>query len=198
MVIRHPLSSYKNEQSDSYMCVPACLNMIFRRRGMATYPQIQIAYALGLKVPLELKSKYPNAIVSNEELDWGVHPRKDGSTIEQFLKTNNIHLISRYFNVREIPHSSMIDFLSDNIKKGNDILVGYNYFSAFQKGLDVGHVSLVESIDTLENIIGLIDPEDLLPVKIKISNLLIGIFSKNSGFWVFGEDQKDICSNYVY
>ena len=60
---------YKSEASDSFMCVPTCINMILERRGYEKIEPSIIACELGLVVPTKLAHKYTFAKVSNNKQD---------------------------------------------------------------------------------------------------------------------------------
>lgn len=187
---------YVLEKSNSYMCFPACLNMIFKRRGLRVFPQQQIAYSLNLKVPLPMKEKYPGAQFTEIEAEWGVHPN-ERNLLEEFINKNEIKLSLKYINARDIPSHSIMDFLCDNLEAGNDIIVGYDYAAVFQDGLNVGHVSLISSVDDLRNLIILTDPEEVQPVQINAKQLTAGILKGSSGFWVFSSPNGRIFTCYL-
>lgn len=196
MARHQPENLYIAERSDSYMCFPACLNMIFKRRDLKIFPQQQIAYSLGLKIPLYMKEKYPNAQISDIESEYGVHPNNENS-LEQFINRNGIELKLKYINLKDIPSNSIIDCLCDNLETGNDIIVGYDYATVFQDGLHVGHVSLICSVDELKNTVVLMDPEEYQPIEVDIRKLLAGILKRSSGFWIFSSLGETISVNYL-
>ena len=197
MIVQHPGNSYIYEQSNFLMCVPACLNMILRRRNLTTYPQAEIACQLGLVVPPELIAEYPGARTSADEKDWGVHPQSDRTTIEGFLRKKGIPLAFKYMGAREIPTDSIIDFLSDNLQQDNDIIVGYNYTEVFKEGKNVGHVNLVKSVNTSIETVELLDPEDTETKTVLLKDLIRGVLDKRDGFWVFAESNRRIISTYI-
>jgi hypothetical protein len=110
MLVSNASGRYAYGRSDSYLCVPACLNMIFGRHGFKTLPQDVIARSLGLVVPLELRSRYPWAFVSNEESGWGVHAQADGSTIDRFLEDMRISLHHTFVEGNHIGAKTLLVF----------------------------------------------------------------------------------------
>ena len=178
------------------MCYPACLNMIFKRRGLNTYSQLQIASSLGLKIPPSLKNKYPETEVSDDETQWGVHPDKDNS-LQRFINDNSIDLYFKFLNLRSIPSNTIIDCINDNLEKGNDIIVGYDYATVFEAGENVGHVSLLSSLNEVANTVQLVDPEVPHPIEVCIKKLLKGIYKRYSGFWIFIRPGEHISIDYI-
>lgn len=197
MIVKHPGNSYRYEQSDYFMCVPACLNMILKRRNLTTYPQAEIAYHLDLVVSPELIAKYPRARVSADEKDWGVHPQSDRTTIEEFLRKQGIPLVFKYISAKEVPTDSVTDFLSDNLCQDNDIMVGYDYATVFEEGKNVGHVSLIRSVNTSLETVELLDPEHADTIMVRLKDLIRGVLHQRDGFWVFGECDRRIITAYV-
>ena len=196
MFIEHLGNSYEHESSGPLMCVPACLNMILKRRNMSTYAQIDIACILGLVVPPSLLAQYDCAETSETEEDWGVHPQADGTSIKLFLKIKGVPLAYRYVDAREIPSDSTLDFLSDNLQHDNDIIVGYDYAATFKEGKNVGHVSLIRSIDSITETVELVDPEVTHTVSAPLRDLSKGVREKNDGFWIFAESLDRITHEY--
>lgn len=179
---------YTYEKSDSYMCVPSCINMIIQRRGYKRIDPSTIASELGLMIPEELKNKYQFAEVSGNEQDWGVHLQE--SPINNFLIKNNIDLNSVFVPLSVISPNSAPDFLEENISNGTDIIVGYDFLEVFGKGHHVGHASLIGHVNDREGELLLYNPELDTPATVSINKLLRGVKKKNGGFLLFGEKDK--------
>ena len=197
MKIQNPNSSYEHESSGSLMCVPACINMILKRRNIPTYSQLEIACELGLVVPHHLLSQYPCAKTSEDEKDWGVHPQAKETSIDLFLKKKGVSLAFKYIGAHNLPSESVVDFLVDNLRQDNDIIVGYDYAAVFNDGKNVGHVSLIKSVNSIIETVELVDPEDTNIVSVQLKDLLRGVFQKKDGFWIFADSIEKIMHEYV-
>lgn len=171
--------------------------MILRRRGLEGLPQDTIACGLGLVVPPHLQNKYPCGIVSDDSSDWGVHPQSERSGIDLFLLNNHLTIFHVFVGINQISRQSVIDFLSDNLLNDNDIIVGYDYATAFNAGTHTGHVSLVSSLDTVREVLGLIDPEESREIFVPANQLLPGILRQRDGFWIFGTSSETIITDYA-
>lgn len=184
---------YVYEASDNLMCVPACLNMVFSRRGLKRVPQCELGYALGLVVPSRLSEQYPDARISDIEEDWGVHPQEPEYSISCLFERLGVPLYFHCFDATHVMSDGVESFLSENLKRGNDIIVSYDYHAVFSAGKNVGHVSLVSDVLSRREEIILVDPESETPVSIRGDALLRGARTvKHGGFWLIGDKKSDL------
>lgn len=183
----HMFKNYPFETSMPYMCVPACLNMIFARRALKKYPQEELGYKLGLTIPPSMLENYPKAKTSTLEKEFGVHPQNADSSINLLFKDYGIPLDFHFMSINEVPSSAVESFLIENLNKDNDIIIGYDYLTAFGEGGHFNHTGLVADVLGKTGQLVIIDPEEKLPIKINTFSMLKGIRSINDGFWLIGK-----------
>lgn len=183
---------YHIEPADQLMCVPACLNMVFSRRDLTPYKQSELGVLLGLVVPPELATKYPGAKVDQDISRWGVHPQEVETSVDTLFEKLNIPLRHYYYPISQIPAGSFIDFLSDNIKLDNDVIIGFDYLTVYGEGSHVGHVCLLDGVDDGKNLVHLVDPDASHGgVKsVVCTNLIQGIMNKRDGIWVITDSSR--------
>jgi hypothetical protein len=178
---------YPLEKAGEFMCVPACLNMIFKRRQLAALPQEVLASELGLTIPKRLQHLHPHAAISDDAKLWGVHPQNPTTSLARLFSNNLIPLAETFYLSSQIPSSyGYTEFIDTQLELGNDIIVGYDYASVFLIGAHVGHVSLVCQAN--QQAVWLLDPEstDEGSKPVPMSSLLAGIKAVNDGFWIIG------------
>jgi hypothetical protein len=170
--------------------------MIFERRGLPVWDDVQLACALGLVVPRSHRLEYPCAAFSDDEESWGVHPHRPGYDVRGFLDSNAVPLLCTFFKANEVPRDSAADFLADNIRRDHDILVGYSFSTVFRAGTDVGHAGLVTGVDPRADTVALIEPEEPAVKGVQMQQLLRGLYHARDGYWVFTEPSALIASTY--
>ena len=183
------------ETTSDLMCFPICLNMIIEMRGYSPLSATEVAIDLGLTVPDYLAHEYPGAQVSENMVEWGVRPGRD---VAVFLRKHGIPLICEYVRGVEIPRSSIMDLVVDNLACGNNIIVGYDYSSVFSGEKNgIGHASIIGSADPFSGRLELLDPEKDEPVLVDINRLSRGVTDrKDGGFWILAEQNGSVLSNY--
>lgn len=178
---------YPYEPSRPFMCVPACINMIFKRRGFNSYDQLELGSRLDLVVPNDLPTIYPGMRTSDDMNQWGVPPHNLEALLNRLFSDLGLNLYHKYFPVHNIPTSSLIDFISDNLQLGNDSMIGFDYFTVYGNGEHVGHTSLISKTDSTQDLIWLTDPE-YVPDNdrpIRYERLIHGMEVKKDGIWIF-------------
>ena len=183
---------YSYEPSQPFMCVPACINMILRRRDFNSYDQLELGNRLGLIVPENLSSKYPGMRTSDDMNQWGIPSYNLETSLNKLFSSLDLNLYHRYFPVHYIPANNFIDFISENIELGNDIMIGFDYLSVYNNGEHVGHTSLISKADSIQNLIWLTDPE-YIPENdrpIRCEKLIHGMEVKNDGIWIFTDKER--------
>lgn len=181
---------YQREASLPFLCVPACLNMICVRRGYPAVPQTDIAKRLGLVIPRRLTETYGFADVSDDPSRWGVRADTSESGICRFLGDCTPPLYHVFTRWQEVPMSSQLDFIAAHIEKGNDIAVGFYASGVYDGAGSVGHLALIDAIDTRSEMVRLIDPEVGADggVTVNWSRLFDGIMAAHDGYWLFGNN----------
>lgn len=125
-------------------CVPCAIQWILLRRGLKIFSQEEIGKALGLTVPKKCKKLFIENIRIGKKPKRGYGTKeKDGSKMNKFFRKNNIPL-----RVKKVFHSKIKDpvkLITDNLKKGNDIMV-VTYMSVIKPKEKYGHALLVNEI----------------------------------------------------
>jgi len=173
-----------------HCCCPACLTMILNRRKIKHDSQEEIGNQLGLVVSPKNAHLFKNAIVKEDpEKEYGTQTHKEEYSINKFFQKNNIKLKETYYPVETVNNPK--EFIIDNLKNGNDIMVCINNRILYGEGH--GHLSLIQSINDDE--ITLVDPKINKP-KIRIVKLTKLLESmrveyhqkiKRGGFWIIAE-----------
>lgn len=176
---------YSIIKQQPYCCVPACIQMILKRRKLPIYTQKTIGYALGLSVPKEYMHLYPNARTKQPSSGYGTEIQNPTYSIQSFFQTHAPSLIETYYPVDTINH--VRTFIIKHLSLEHDIIVCFNNAILYGVG-DWGHVSLLSSID--KDGITLIDPDvsspDIRNVSIEdlIQAMNIHGTDNRSGFWI--------------
>lgn len=127
-------------------CVPCAIQWILLRRGLKLVSQEIIGKHLGLTVPPKYKHLYVEKIKIGKKKPkggWGTTKDSD-SDINNFFRKSKISL-----SVKKVPHSEIKDavkLISDNLKKGNDIMA-ITYMAAFDPKQRFGHTLLICGIE---------------------------------------------------
>ncbi|MFA6072929.1 MAG: C39 family peptidase [Candidatus Woesearchaeota archaeon] len=144
---------YKSITQLPHCCCPTCLTMILDRRKINHGTQEEIGNQLGLIVSPKNAHLFKNAIVKDDpNNEYGTQTNKDEYSINKFFSKNNMKLKEIYFQIEEVENPK--EFIIDNLKKGNDIMVCINNKILYGEGH--GHLSLIQSIKNNE--VTLIDP----------------------------------------
>lgn len=151
---------YKHISQKPYCCVPACVQMIFRRRKLPTPTQSEIGYALGMILPptkrgmLSIKShtgKKPAA-------GWGTRINQKKYSLQAFFNQNGLSLIETFYPADHFrSKKALADFLKKSLKSGDDLLTCFNYPLLYGKEGHWGHASLIDQTDSKGRVI-LVDP----------------------------------------
>lgn len=177
---------YSHIRAEPYLCVPACLSMLLRRRGFHPSTQISLAEVLGLTIPESLSVKYPFAEISEDPSSWGVPVHGLISKINQVLASYDRNLVHRHVMWNEIPNGEHLEFLADELGSGADIAVGFLAGTVYDGAPPVGHLALISELLPNEQVL-LTDPEQggAVGVRVDWSKLFSGIRDRNDGFWLF-------------
>lgn len=172
-----------------YCCVPACLQMVLYRRGIPLLSQEEIGHELGLTVPKEYQKILPLARKGKKPSSgWGTQIQNPKYTLNNFFKKRNIPLKETYYPT--LSKTKARTFIRVQIKKGNDILVCFNYNKLYQDE-GQGHVSVIEALNG--DYITIVEPISRFPKfrKVEFDKLIESINfhgEKNrGGFWVISK-----------
>lgn len=126
-------------------CVPCVIQWILLRRGLKLIEQEKIGQSLNLTVPLKHKHLFVEKIkASNRKPKRGYGTQEsDGSKINAFFNKNKIPL-----RVKKVPYSKIkdpVELISENLKKGNDIMA-VTYMSVMKPKQYFGHALLISEI----------------------------------------------------
>lgn len=137
-----------------YCCLPCCIQWVMLRRGMKLISQDEMAKDLGVVIALEDQRLFNVKMrtakkLPNGKLGYGTWIYK----IPEFLKKHKIPLTVKRFYPSKI--DNVKNFLIENLKNGNDIIVSFNMaaYARPESGVNYGHSCIVDSITIKKNII---------------------------------------------
>lgn len=149
---------YQHISQKPYCCVPACIQMVLRRRRMPFGSQSNIGYELGMILPpskrgLHIKSHRG----TRPPTGWGTRINLKEYSLSRFFKKNNLPLIEKYYSIASfMSPQDLRGFIRKKLNSRNDLLVCFNYPLLYSKKGNWGHASLISSISS--NRIELVDP----------------------------------------
>lgn len=170
-----------------HCCCVACLIMVLDRRNIKHGSQGEIGNQLGLIVSPKNAHLFKDVIVKDDlNKEYGTQTYKEEYSINKFFSKNNIKLKETYYPIEKI--GNPVEFIINNLKLGNDLLVCINNKILYGKGH--GHLSLIQSIEG-ENIV-LVDPKINKPKirKVKLNKLIESMRKEyhlkrnRGGFWI--------------
>ena len=164
--------------------------MVLQGRGQNTLPLEDIAQRLGFCVPVDMQEKFPFAKTSENSQDWGVHPFTYETSVEKLLSEVAPELRFRFIHINNILAEEVGETIAELLQRGSDIIVGYDYKEAFGEGAHVGHVSIINTINTITDEVGLVDSESPHKVQISLKSLQAGIRKKKDGLWVIYDSSQ--------
>lgn len=129
-----------------YCCVPACLQMVFSRRGLKVPDQKKIGYKLGLAVPEGYREQFPGALTEQPSSGWGTQIQNETYSLGAFLKSQSLPLEFVYHFPKSVENlrETLVRIVSSN----DDAIVCFNHEVLYPgSGADWGHVSLVQILD---------------------------------------------------
>jgi hypothetical protein len=175
---------YEHISQKPYCCVPACVQMILRRRKLQLLPQTEIAYDLGIMLPPKERHLFKSYKGSKPKSGWGTRIDVKKYSLTFFFQKRGYNLKEKFFPGKGFSsEKSFKDFLSKNVK--NDLLVCFNHPLLYKGRGSKGHASLIQAF-TGEYII-LSDPDSghKKPRKVPVANLLKAIKGHyKGGVWV--------------
>jgi hypothetical protein len=130
-----------------YCCLPCCIQWVMLRRGLNLISQDEMAKDLGVVIAPEdqrlfnIKMKVAKKLPQGK-LGYGTWVYK----IPQFLKKHKIPLTVTRVYPSKI--DNIQNFLCENLKCGNDIIVSFNV-AAYAKpgsGVNYGHSCVIDSV----------------------------------------------------
>ena len=182
----HQKPPYRPVNQKPYCCVPACITMILERRKIKHGTQENIGYELGLVVPKVKAHLFTKVRTGKKPVaGYGTQVSKKEYSINRYFSKNNINLKEVYYPPEKV--RDVRNFISENMKKGNDLIVCFNHRKLYGIG-DYGHASLIHSIS--KDTVTLIDPESGVPKRrrVNIRKLVAAMKyhgkKRRGGFWV--------------
>ena len=163
-------------------CGPCAILWILLRRGFWV-DQEKIAKELKTRVfKRDLKLFPEKMLTTGKKGDLGLPDiiGKDTYLVNRFLKKYKIPLRMTPFKISKVKNPK--EFIVENLKKGNDIMVSFNW-----KGLEHkrgwGHIVVISEIDTRKDVVVLGDPGQNQPKfwKVKLNRLTKAMSSKYDG-----------------
>lgn len=176
---------YNKVTQKKYCCCGACLEMILNRLNIKNNGQEDIAYDLGLVVPLEDRSLFKKVRVEEKPIaGYGTQVQNEEYSINNFFRIHDIPLIEEYHYITDIEEAKK--FLSDNNE--NDIMICFHCATLYDNPqTDWGHMVLYDHLDG--DYIILQEPSVKRDIeKIKIEKVIEAIKNhgkeKGSGFYL--------------
>lgn len=157
-----------------FMCVPACLLLIFDRRGIKieelekldidSERQFYLGSYLNCKIPEE-QLKYFEPYKDILKFDISHEKRTNGCCVndlnKQLFKPLNIPLEEQFLSARFMNDWDLLtDTIKDNLKAGNDLMVflDYAYLTNDKVNSPRGHCLLISDYDEEKNEITIVNP----------------------------------------
>lgn len=169
---------YKDITQEPYCCVPTCIQMILYRRYKEKFSflsQKEIGNELGLITP--------DKKISEKKLEeLGVDVNED--RINKFFKKYNIPLQERFVKYNKVLRDDDF-FLLNQLECNLDVIVGFK-----DEGKEVGHVSLVQKVETTCPFFVIMMDPSVGSKKIKFNELLEAIRRKEDGYWLIGTKEE--------
>lgn len=140
---------YEHISQKPYCCVPACVQMILKRRRLRKSPcQADIAYDLGVQLPRGAKHLLPRYHKGNPKTGGGgTRIRIKKYSLGRFFKQRGYALgVKHYLGTGFLSEDQFRNFLKENRRLNNDILVCYNAPILTCMEGTWGHASLIESV----------------------------------------------------
>lgn len=172
---------YQKIAQKPYCCVGACIEMILKRNHIDNQGQVTIACGLGLILPDEYKTIYPNAMFGEKpNAGYGTQIQKEEYSINHFFRQNQIDLVEEYHYITD--KEKIKQFLNDN--ENNDIMICcYGATLYDDPESDWGHMVLFESIND-ENEVTILDPShnrDYETISLETFTKAIKVHGKENG-----------------
>lgn len=173
---------YQIITQEPYCCVPACIQMVLKRRGLPILDQEGIGIQLGLVVP-PVEAAYFNNVSAGKAppAGWGTRINIRRYGLNKFFTVNKLNLESVYMLPNDFKQAR--DFIEERLGQNNDLLVCFKYGVLYHNNIPYGHASLIERIDGQK--ITLVDPA-YERKKVTIKDLLSSIKDHRKGNIVLG------------
>lgn len=182
---------YKHVAQKPYCCVPACVQMLLRRRKLPMLSQSDIGYNLGMILPPHKRAvlRIRSHRGPRPESGWGTRINMKKYSLGRFFKKGDIPLIEKYHSGKNFKSSMHLkEFVSKNLKEGNDILACFNYPLLYRARGAWGHASLIQAVSPDEVV--LVDPgrKHKASRKVKTETFLKAMKNHvGGGLWVIKE-----------
>ena len=181
---------YKHIPQKPYCCVPACAQMILRRRGLSAPSQEDIAYDLGIILPPEYRNFLRRSYKGTRpKSGWGTRINLKRYSLAEFFKRRGYALREKYYSAK---HFQSVEkfwrFLEHNLKIGNDQLICFNSPMLYHVSGSWGHASLIEKVN--EKYVTLRDPNAKykLSRKVALHDLFVSTINHyKGGVWVISK-----------
>ena len=155
-----------------FCCVPACVQMILKRRRLQSFSQEEIGYDLGLTVPIEYLNTFPHAQTgSRPSSGWGTRTQDYEYSLNQFFSKNSIGLKENYI-YSEDPEE-IKNIIQTTLENNDDVICCYDNAALLKNENKYGHVVLVDNLQ--DTSVYLIDPEKDHNIKVNLSDLAYAI-----------------------
>lgn len=177
-----------------YCCVPAVIQMILARRGLACRSQDEIGWELGLLVPPEIESEFTKVRTGPmPPAGYGTQTSKPEFSIEIYFLRNHLPL-----SITRVSPSSLNELtatLEAELDRDNDVVLCFNSQRLFGDG-DMEHAALIEAFDRASGRATVVDPAIGAPkrriaaVGSIFETIRAHAVSAIGGLWIISESEQ--------
>ena len=176
----HGMNGYEYPiiSGENYLCVPTNIKMILSSIGQ-NYNIDDIVSKFTIKTPFD----------TSTDCDLGVHIKKDDLNV--LFTEMKVPLYEEYIPINKIYEPEFTDVLHDLLIQGAHVLCGYSYGELFGEAalLDVGHMSIILSVDYRTVEILNPGPKHAGINLVNEYSLYRAIQRKNAGLWALKSKQ---------
>lgn len=182
------MSRYKHISQKPYCCVPACVQMILRRRGLrVSVSQARMAYELGIILSKNEKHLLPESHKGRKpRAGWGTRIHLKRYSLTSFFRRQGYALVDVFYSSAKFASADKLKiFLEKNLECGYDLLICFNYPALYGFAGAYGHASLVENVRGGSVILCDPDPGSKRAKTVTLKNLLSALKNHHKGgIWV--------------
>lgn len=163
------------------LCCFACsVQWVLLRRNLKLIDQEEIAQYFGLEIPKKSVKYFTRKIkVTSNRKNYGTKSEKQYNNMNRFFAKYKIPLKAKSFRVSKVNDPQLL--ISENIKKGNDIITIYHQRGIDKRRYNIGHVVVIAEIDGDMAIVG--DPSRTSPKfwRVKLRKLVNAMSDRFDG-----------------
>jgi hypothetical protein len=163
--------------------------MILKRRNLPTLSQDMIAYDFGIILPSKDRHLLSKSYIgAKPKSGWGTRINIKKYSLTEFFSRHKYFLKEKFYSAEKfLTVEKFREFLLEEIKMGDDLLICFNYPLLYHIEGDWGHASLIEDVKGDSVILRDPDPKYKNTRKVLLNDLLNALKSHyKGGIWVVG------------